>query len=71
MQSGLLAYTMLEPSDVTAQDFGDVVVLSGAAQGAVAVKEEHIAFGFRFTDVYAKRDGRWQMVTWQSTKLPT
>ena len=28
------------------------------------------AFGVRFTDVYARRDGRWQMVTWQSTKLP-
>jgi hypothetical protein len=24
----------------------------------------------RFTDVYARRNGRWQMVTWQSTRLP-
>ena len=29
------------------------------------------AFGVRFTDVYTRRDGRWQMVTWQSTRLPT
>jgi hypothetical protein len=27
-------------------------------------------FGVRFTDVYAKRNGKWQMVVWQSTKLP-
>ena len=26
--------------------------------------------GVRFTDVYAKRNGAWQMVTWQSTRLP-
>jgi hypothetical protein len=23
----------------------------------------------RFTDVYANRGGKWQMVTWQSTRL--
>jgi hypothetical protein len=27
-------------------------------------------FGVRFTDVYARRGGQWQMVVWQSTKLP-
>jgi hypothetical protein len=24
----------------------------------------------RFTDVYANKGGRWQMVAWQSTRLP-
>jgi hypothetical protein len=24
----------------------------------------------RVTIVYAKRDGRWQMVAWQSTRMP-
>jgi hypothetical protein len=24
----------------------------------------------RFTDVYANKGGKWQMVTWQSTRLP-
>jgi hypothetical protein len=28
------------------------------------------SFGVRFTDVYANKGGRWQMVTWQSTRLP-
>jgi ketosteroid isomerase-like protein len=23
-----------------------------------------------YTDVYAKRDGRWQLVSWQSTRVP-
>jgi ketosteroid isomerase-like protein len=31
-------------------------------------KEQH--FQGIYTDVYAKRDGRWQLVAWQSTKLP-
>ena len=63
-------YTAVEPSDVKAQDLGDTVVLTGVAQIKVTVNGNPLAFGVRFTDVYAKRDGRWQMVTWQSTKLP-
>ena len=53
-----------------AQDLGDTVVLTGVAQIKVVANGTPNAFGVRFTDVYAKRDGRWQMVTWQSTRLP-
>ena len=63
-------FTSVEPSDVKAQDLGDTVVLTGIAQIKVVVSGTPNAFGVRFTDVYAKRDGRWQMVTWQSTRLP-
>ena len=70
MTSGKTVYTSVEPSDVKAQDLGDTVVLTGVAQIKVTVGGTPNAFGVRFTDVYARRDGRWQMVTWQSTRLP-
>jgi ketosteroid isomerase-like protein len=70
MTSGKTVYTSVEPSDVKAQDLGDTVVLTGIAQIKVTVGGTPNAFGVRFTDVYARRDGRWQMVTWQSTRLP-
>ena len=70
MTSGKTVYTAVEPSDVKAQDLGDTVVLTGIAQIKVTVAGTPNAFGVRFTDVYARRDGRWQMVTWQSTRLP-
>jgi ketosteroid isomerase-like protein len=70
MTSGSTVYTSVEPSDVKAQDFGDTVVLTGIAQIKVVANGAPNAFGVRFTDVYARRDGRWQMVTWQSTRLP-
>jgi ketosteroid isomerase-like protein len=70
MQSGATVYTSVEPSDVKAQDFGDVVVLTGVAQIKVTSNGTPNAFGVRFIDVYAKRSGTWQMVTWQSTRLP-
>ena len=70
MVSGATVYTSVEPSDVKAQDLGDTVVLTGIAQIKVVSNGAPNAFGVRFTDVYAKRNGSWQMVTWQSTRLP-
>jgi len=70
MTSGSTVYTSVEPSGVKAQDFGDTVVLTGTCQIKVTANGTPNAFGVRFTDVYARRGGRWQMVTWQSTRLP-
>jgi ketosteroid isomerase-like protein len=70
MQSGATVYSSVEPSDVVAQDCGDAVVLTGVARISVSSGGKPMKFGVRFTDVYAKRGGQWQMVTWQSTKLP-
>ena len=69
MVSGATVYTGVEPSDVKAQDLGDTVVLTGIAQIKVVSNGTPNAFSVRFTDVYAKRNGSWQMVTWQSTRL--
>ena len=59
----------MEPSDVVAQECGDTVVLTGVARIKVASNGAANAFAVRFTDVYATRGGKWQMVTWQSTRL--
>ena len=70
MQAGSTVYVSVVPSDVVAQDLGDSVVLTGVARIGVNSGGKPNSFGVRFTDVYANRGGRWQMVTWQSTKLP-
>lgn len=70
MQSGATVYTAVDPSDVQAQDFGDVVVLTGSCRIQVSSNGKANAFTVRFTDVYANKGGKWQMVTWQSTRLP-
>jgi ketosteroid isomerase-like protein len=70
MESGSTVYTSVEPSDVKAQDLGDTVVLTGSCRISVTSGGRPNSFGVRFTDVYAKKGGRWQMVAWQSTRLP-
>ena len=70
MESGATVYTAVEPSDVVAQDLGTAVVLTGVARISVTSNGNPINFGVRFTDVYVNKGGEWQMVAWQSTRLP-
>ena len=70
MESGATVYTAVEPSDVKAQDLGDTVVLTGSCRISVISGGRPNSFSVRFTDIYANKGGRWQMVAWQSTRLP-
>ncbi|HEY1798242.1 MAG TPA: nuclear transport factor 2 family protein [Stellaceae bacterium] len=70
MESGSTIYTSVVPSDVTAQDLGDTVVLTGSCKISVMSNGKPNSFGVRFTDVYSNKGGKWQMVTWQSTRTP-
>ena len=70
MKSGATVYSAVEPSQVLAQDVGDAVILTGVARIKVSSNGNDLDFRVRFTDAYAKRSGRWQMVVWQSTRLP-
>ena len=70
MESGATVYTSVVPSDVVAQDLGTAVVLTGVARISVTSNGNPLNFGVRFTDVYVNNGGQWQMVAWQSTRLP-
>ncbi len=64
--SGRSNYRSVERKDVHVRQFGDSAVVTGHAKFHVGDNK----FEARFIDVYAKRNGSWQMVAWQSTKLP-
>ncbi len=70
MESGATVYSSVVPSEVAAQDLGDVVVLTGKAAIKVTTGGKDLDFGVRFTDVWQDQGGQWRMVAWQSTKLP-
>jgi hypothetical protein len=46
------------------------VVVNGKMDVRVLMNGKEQRFQGIYTDVYAKRGGRWQLVSWQSTKLP-
>lgn len=70
MESGSTVYTSVVPSDVKAIECGDTVILTGSCKISVMANGKPNSFGVRFTDVYANKAGKWQMVAWQSTRTP-
>lgn len=70
LKSGQVKYESFAPEDVLVRVYGTTAVVIGVARVRVQVKGEHLSFQLRFTDVYVKKDNRWQMVAWQATRLP-
>ena len=50
--------------------FGDVALLSGRTKMTGRFDGKPFTSHYRYIDVYAKRNGRWQIVSVQITRLP-
>lgn len=70
LSSGTLKYLSIEPQEMRARPYGEAGVVTGRAAMKVRAGGQELALRIAFTDVYVRRDGRWQMVAWQSTRLP-
>ena len=70
LKSGERKYLMIEPQDVKVRLYGAAAIVTGRAKLKTVSKGQESNFQVQFTDVYAKRKGRWQMVAWQSSRLP-
>jgi ketosteroid isomerase-like protein len=70
IESGSVVFEAIEAFDVKAQDFGNVVVLTGLTRTRVTRGEERYEISTRFTAVWANKNGDWRLVTWQATICP-
>ena len=68
--TGAFRYSMIEPSDVMVKLYGEVAVVTGAAAMRVLQNGTANDIRIRYTNVHVKRNGAWQMVAWQATRLP-
>ncbi|MDA1127138.1 MAG: nuclear transport factor 2 family protein [Chloroflexi bacterium] len=64
--TGRSNYRSVEREDVNVRQYGDTAIVTGHAKFHVGDNK----FEARFIDVYAKRNDAWQMVAWQSTRVP-
>lgn len=65
------ALDSLEPSDVSVRVEGNTAIVSGILH--LKGRDENgqpLDHRFRFMDAYVKRDGRWQVVAAQGTRIP-
>jgi len=74
LRSGVLSYKSWEAREIHVRMLGsDVVVLNGIYTVHAMdhrVGNDEIIIDIHFLTVYARRDGRWQQVAWQSTRVP-
>jgi ketosteroid isomerase-like protein len=70
LQSGQRKYESIQPEDVKVRVYGEAAVVTGRAQMKTKSQGQDFNFRVRFTDVYVKKAGSWQMVAWQSSRLP-
>ncbi|HKU62329.1 MAG TPA: nuclear transport factor 2 family protein [Gemmatimonadales bacterium] len=62
--------TTLGQTDLRARVVGEVGLVTGVSEYQGRQSDEHFDFRLRFLDVYARRDGRWQLIASQDTRLP-
>lgn len=70
IRSGALKYVSIEPSEMKVRVYGTTAVITAMAKMTTISKGETLNNQLRYTDIWVLRDGRWQMVGWQSTRIP-
>jgi hypothetical protein len=71
LRAGRLVYDSISPADVRVRVYGgSAAVVTGTARVQVRANGAVRRLGLRFTEVYVRRAGRWELVVWQSTRLP-
>jgi uncharacterized protein (TIGR02246 family) len=69
MTSGELAFESIHIDDLQVRMYGDAAVANGRTTVKARSKEGGFNGQYCYTDMYVKRDGRWQAVAEQATLL--
>ena len=70
VESGKIDYISVTPRDVEVRVYGDVAVMTGLARMQGAAGDKPVEFTIRFLDVSRRAGESWQLVAWQSVRLP-
>ena len=68
--SGNLKYESLKFDEIKVHAYGDTAVVTGRSTTTGKDNGKEFAGQFRYTRVYVKRQGSWQIVATQSTRIP-
>ena len=71
MRSGDVKFESIKMDNTQVQDFGNLAVVTGRLVERAKYKNADISGIYRFTDVWAKRKGKWEHVAGQETLVNT
>ncbi len=63
-------YRKMDVISMAPKAVGGAVLINGTIDVVAESPGRVVQFRGIYSDVYVKRDGRWQLVSWQSTSLP-
>ncbi|MSQ36327.1 MAG: nuclear transport factor 2 family protein [Dehalococcoidia bacterium] len=70
IEAGRTRYASFATRELAVRVLGGVALVTGLADIDVRAGERALTLRVRFLDVWERRDGRWQNVAWQPTRLP-
>ena len=70
LASGKTRYTRFESTEQKARLYGEIVLINGRGNVTVIADGKENSYELIYTDAFVKRDGRYQMIAWQSTRVP-
>ncbi len=70
LRSRWLKYESIEPDSVQVRIYRGTAVVTGRSAMQIIAGDRALSFEIRFIEVYQWNEGRWQLLAWQSTRLP-
>ena len=67
LRSGHLRFPRYETSDIRIRVYSDAAVVTGRLQRTRTVDGKNVDDDWRFTKVYVRRSGKWQVVAWHAS----
>ena len=69
IRSGQFRYRSIEVKHLDVRLYDEVALVTGLIHVRVEMKGQPLETDLRYSDAYARRDGRWQLVAWQSARV--
>jgi uncharacterized protein DUF4440 len=70
LASGALRYEMIVPKNRTVRFAGQLALVTGESSMRAGAPGNLQDFEIRYLAVYFRREGSWQLLAWQATRLP-
>jgi uncharacterized protein (TIGR02246 family) len=70
VRSGRMRFSRYETSEVRIRTYGEAAVVSGRLRRTRTLGGVEVDDDWRFTKVYVRRDGVWQVVAWHASERP-
>lgn len=71
VRSGKMKFQRYQTSDLRTRVYGDAAVVTGQLERVRDSAKKEFEDDWRFTKVYVRRDGRWQVVAWHGSHVGT